>query len=606
MLAVPSEDGATEEEIEYPDYPTIARLYAEMVVSEDIPACRYVKQACKRYLAMLKEAAKPKAWYYFSDAWVVDACDFIEKLALPTGGDTFILQPWQIWLLAAIFGFRRNDPDAPEDHGARLVREVYIEVPRGCGKSALAAAIGLYCWLNEDEKGSQIFIGAPKEEQARYVFKPMSDMTTETPEFQSHYGIDVTMQRLRRHDDPAAQVRMISSIASREDGANPHVVIMEELHEQDEDLFNVMDSSLGKRVNNLFISITTAGKRAHGVCWSTRKRLINVLAKLSDQPAFFGTIYTLDDEEIKDKRIAHDPKRWPKAIPMWGITLSRSFLTDEMEKARQQSEARVLEVERTRLNIWSNGAGGLISDENWAACENKELDILDFRGEVAFIGADLGSKNDLSSIAIIFERDGKLAIFNEHFVPSKSKSFLHEEIGPLYSGWCRPPGDGRPSWLTMTNGPITDYNVIEARIRLWCKLFDVRYIGFDTYQSNQILSSLFNDGLPAGQVAPGVKTVSDPTKDLLARIEGGLLEHNGDPVMRWMAMNVCGYFDKRGNVLAQKEDEKSVYKIDGFAALINANVARMDAMLDVPKKWKSVYEIRGGLAGDDDDEPESA
>lgn len=609
MLAVPSEDGTTEEEIEYPDYPTIARLYAEMVVAEDIPACRYVKQACKRYLTMLKEAAKPKALFYFSDAWAVDFCDFFDKLAVPTGGkagDTLVAQPWQIWEFCALFGFRRNDPDYPNEIGARLVREIYLEEPRGQGKSPKAAAIGLYCWLNEDEVGSQIFIGAPKEDQARYVFDPMSIMVTETPELQSHYGIHVTSKLMRKHGDPAAKVRMISSIADREDGANPHVVIMEELHAQDESLFNVMDSSLGKRVNNLFVSITTAGNRAQGVCWNTRKRLINVLAGIADEPSFFGVIYTLDDEEIKDKRIAHDPARWIKCNPMWGITLSPTSLKERLAKAKAQSEAAVLEFERTRLNIWSNGAGGLISDENWAACENKELDILDFRGEVAFIGADLGSKNDLSSISIIFEREGKLAIFNEHFVPSKSKSFLHEEIGPLYSGWCRPPGEGRPAWLTMTNGPITDYNVIEARIRLWCKLFDVRYIGFDTYQSNQILSSLFNDGLPAGQVAPGVKTVSDPTKDLLARIEGGLLEHTGDPVMRWMAMNVCGYFDKRGNVLAQKEDEKSVYKIDGFAALINANVARMDAMLDVPKKWKSVYEIRGGLAGEDDDEPESA
>jgi phage terminase large subunit-like protein len=597
-LAVPSEDGTAEEEVEYPDYPTIAKLYAEMVVSDDIPACRYVKQACKRYLDMLKVAAKPRSGFYFSDAWSVDVCDFFDKMAVPTGGrkgDKLVAQPWQIMGFCHIFGFRRNNPDYPNEIGARLVREVYWEVPRGSGKSPTAAVLGLYCWLNEDEVGSQIFIGAPKEEQARYVFDPMSVMVKNTPELQEHYGIDVTKKLMTRHNDAAAKVRMISSIADREDGANPHVVIMEELHAQDEGLFNVMDSSLGKRINNLFISITTAGNRAQGVCWNTRKRLINVLAGIADEPSFFGVIYTLDDNEIKDKRIAHDPKRWIKCNPMWGITLSPSSLMERLAKAKTQSEAAVLEFERTRLNIWSNGAGGLISDENWAACEVKGLDILDFRGETAFIGADLGSKNDLSSIGIIFERDGKLAIFNEHFVPSKSKSFLHEEMGPLYTGWVK------TGHLTMTNGPITDYNVIEDRIRLWCSLFDVRYIGFDSYQSNQILSSLYNDGIPCGQVAAGVKTVSDPTKDLLARIEGALLEHDGNPVTRWMAMNVCGYFDKRGNVLAQKDDQHSIYKIDGFAALINANVARMDAMLDAPKKWKSVYEIRGGLAGEENE-----
>ena len=162
-----------------------------------------------------------------------------------------------------------------------------------------------------------------------------------------------------------AKVRMISSIADREDGANPHVVVMEELHAQDEALFNVMDSSLGKRVNNLFLSITTAGNRAMGICWNTRKRLINVLKKTIDEPSFFGLIFTLDPEESKDKRIAHNPELWPKANPMWGITLFKSSLLERYSKAKAQSPAAILEFERTRLNIWSDGAGGLIATEDW-------------------------------------------------------------------------------------------------------------------------------------------------------------------------------------------------------------------------------------------------
>lgn len=998
MLAVPDETGAVEE-VEYPDYPTIARRYCEMVLAEEIPACIYVKQACQRYLDMLAEVGKARAKFYFSDAWAVDACDFFDKITVPSGGRkgaTLIAQPWQIWVMCALFGFRRNDPDAPNEIGVRLVREVYLEVPRGSGKalaldtpiptpsgwttmgqikvgdevfsqdgsvtrvlnatdvmldhqcyrmtfsngetviadadhlwlteahvnqpsvrvgramrrfrgpsiserniggrrywyaqfwgrqkyygvvgvddvavmkafdadaaldlqrhpvgndnmkrvrttreiaetltygnrgdwnhsvdmpspiqgrgtlpldpyllgawlgdgdsdgarltcskldgpfwidrinevgfqaspkendtrigirsgfraalraagllgnkhipdaylrasaedrlaviqglmdtdgtcsadgttqeftscnerlargfcellaslgirhslrdrpaklygrvvgisyrvrfcvrrddwavfrmprklermrgadgpkawrnntvqivgcepvdsvpvrcisvehpsqmflfgrtmlpthnSPFSAVIALYCWLNEDENGSQIFIGAPKEEQARYVFDPMSVMITETPGLIDHYGIDVTRKMLRKNGDPAAKVRMISSIADREDGANPHVVVMEELHAQDEGLFNVMDSSLGKRPNNLFISITTAGNRAQGVCWATRKRVIDTLAKVRQEPSLFGVIYTLDPEEVKDKRIAHDPARWIKANPMWGITLSKSSLLERFEKAKAQSEAAVLEFERTRLNIWSNGAGGLISDENWTACENSKLDLLDFKGEEAFIGGDLGSKSDLSSIGIIFESGAKIAVFNEHFVPSKSKTFLHEEFGPLYDGWVRQKA------MTVTHGPVTDYDFIEERIRRWCDLFDVRAIVFDGYQSNQILARLYEDGLPAMSVQPGTKTVSDPTKDLLARIEGGLLEHDGNPVTRWMAMNVVGYPDQRGNIVAKKDDPNSPYKIDGFAALINANVARMDAMLDLPKKWTSVYEMRGGMVGDD-------
>lgn len=591
-LDVPRSDD-TFEPVEFPDYTSIALSYCEMVLSGEVPACLYVKQGCQRFLDMYAAALQPDALYYYSDAWACDFLSFFEKLRLPSGGkvgDTFVAQPWQILIGCATFGFRRNDPDSPNEIGARLVREVYIEIPRGSGKSPLSAAIGLYCWLNEGENGSQIFIGGPKEEQARYVFDPMSAMVENTPGLKEAYDLDVTKNQISRKTDVMAKVRMISSIAQREDGANPHVVIMEELHAQDEALFNVMDSSLGKRVNNLFISITTAGNRAQGVCWNTRKRLVAVLKGDTQEDSFFGLIYTLDAEESKEKRIAHDPSRWLKANPMWGITLSKTSLMERLVKAKSQSPAAVLEFERTRLNIWSDGAGSLISTESWDALANKALDVMAYRGRRAWIGADLASKRDISSIAILIddpEDTNKVALHCEHFVPSQCETFKHSEFGPMYDSWVK---NGH---LTVTHGPVTNYGKIEARLRFWCTIFDVQALVFDNYQSNQIVSSMYDDHYPAMQMQPGVKTVSDPFKDLQAKIEGALLEHDGNPVTGWMVANVVGYFDKRDNVLPQKESPNSPYKIDVVAAMVAANVARADKMLDIEKKKKSIYEKRG-------------
>lgn len=594
--------GETEQEdattLEFPDYPGIAKAYCEMILAEEVPACLFIKQAAQRYLDMLEEAQKPDALFYFSDAWACDFLDFFEKLHLPSGGkkgDKFAAQPWQIWIGCATFGFRRNDPDSPNEIGARLVREVYIEVPRGSGKSPFSAVIGLYCWLNEEENGSQIFIGAPKEDQARYVFDPMSVMIETTPGLKDYYEIDVTKKKLTRTSDPMAKVRMISSIADREDGANPHVVIMEELHAQDEDLFNVMDSSLGKRINNLFVSITTAGNRAQGVCWSTRKRLINVLAGQAEEPSFFGLIFTLDKHECEDKKLAHDPERWIKCNPMWGITLSKTSLMERFEKAKAQSPAAVLEFERTRLNIWSNGAGGLIDQEQWENCKDESFDLNEHKGKTAWIGVDLASKNDICSMALLIDDDdpSRISVYSEHFVPTRCPTFNHSEFGPMYDNWVK---NGH---MDLTRGFVTDYNVIEERIRWACEVFDVQAIVFDSYQSNQIISNLVDDGMPAMQMQPGVKTVSDPAKDLFAKIGAGLLRHDGNPVMSWMASNVVGFYDKRGNVLPQKESPNSPYRIDGIAAAIAANVARADKMLEIKRKKKSVYETRG-LHGSED------
>lgn len=576
----------------YPDYPGIARRYCEMVVSRELDVCLYVRQACDRYLKMLAAAGKPGTPYYFSPEWACDVCDFFDKMPRSKGGRPgalLVCQPYQIWEFCAIFGFRRDDPVFPETHGMRLVRDVYLEEPRGSGKSERLAVIALYCFTCESEEGSQIFIGAPKEDLAKKVFEPIKAMIDKTPDLKDHFGLGITVKRVTKAGDRSAQITMVSSISEREDGHDPHVVIMEELHSQDEGLYRVMQSSLGKRTNNLFVSITTAGLRASGVCWRVRDRLINTLAGRNLEPSFFGVIFTVDAEDVEDERNLAKPETWRKANPMWGISLDPSSIHEAWGKAKNTSPADIIEFYRTRLNHWTNANGGLIFPEHWKACFNPKLKLDDFRGATCWIGADLGSKNDLTAIGIIFARGRRIQIFNRYFIPERAAGFGKESVGAMYRGWVD------QGWLTTTPGAVTDYGFVEVAIREWCEKFDPLAIVFDKYQSNQILSALYNDGLPAIQMNPGTMAVSDPAKDFLAHIEAGTLEHDGNPVTEWMAMNVVGHLDKRGNILPQKEDPNSDNKIDGIAALIEANAVRLDTMLDIkPKRRPSAYNARGG------------
>ena len=267
---------------------------------------------------------------------------------------------------------------------------------------------------------------------------------------------------------------------------------------------------------------------------------------------------------------------------------------DRYTKAKAQSPAAMLEFERTRLNIWSNGAGGLVDPENWKKCHNPGLDREDFKGKRCWVGGDLASKNDITAAGLMFNENGKVQVFNRYYIPEYSKAFKDSEIGPLYQGWVD------SGHLITTQGSITDYNAIELDIREWAEDHDMVVAMFDKYQSNQILANLYNDGLPAMGMGSGINTISDPAKDFFALIEGGVLEHDSHPVTEWMAMNVVGYVDTRENLLPKKEDPNSPYKIDGIAALIAANTARLDLQLNVDVKKPSVYHERGLLGFDDD------
>jgi len=537
---------------------------------------------------MLRAADEGNVPYFFSEHWAVDVCDFAEKTPHLEGvwDDEFIvLEPAQCFWLCAIFGFRRKA------NGHRLTSHVYMEIPRKSGKSLLIGIIAIYCFTCEGENGSQVYIGAPKEDQADKVYGPIKAIVDREKDLQHNFGLRTTLKRISKEGDHLAFIKKISSKAETEDGHNPHVVVMEELHAQQPELYEVMESATGARANLLFLSIGTAGRLATGVGWEERKKLINVLEGHEQLPHWFGVIYTLDEEDYENEENLFTDKMIQKANPMYGISILPERVKEFMENSRG-NPSKMIEVKRTRFNIWSGAAGDLINLQDWLACSQDNLSMDSLHGEKCWIGGDLSSKNDITAAVALIPVGGRMASFEQYFIPEESRSLMKESVGGLYRGWLE------AGHLTATPGAIVDYAYIEQTIRDWCELFDVQAIVFDAYQSNQILASLYADALPALQMGPGTKNISDPTKDLMAQIEGHSLIHAGNPVTEWMSQNVKGYFDERGNVLPKKESKNSDYKIDGFAAMVMANAARLDHTLEVEKPWKSVYEARGVLGSE--------
>ena len=78
-------------------------------------------------------------------------------------GELFKLEPWQEHdIVRPLFGWRRAD-------GTRRFRIAYIEISRKNGKSTLAAAIGNYLFLADDEPGAEVYTAATKRDQAKIV-----------------------------------------------------------------------------------------------------------------------------------------------------------------------------------------------------------------------------------------------------------------------------------------------------------------------------------------------------------------------------------------------------------------------------------------------------
>ena len=208
----------------------------------------------------------------------------------------------------------------------------------------------------------------------------------------------------------------------------------------------------------------------------------------------------------------------------------------------------------------------------------------DFKGRAAWVAVDLASKDDLASVSLVFydSDDDTLTGFSRFYLPRDTVFDDPQRKAHLMS-WAE------SGLLTLTDGNLIDYDRIEDDIRKLATDFDVRVIAFDPYQSTQITGRLANDDLPATTIPVTVATMSDPAKDLEARIKAGKFRHDGNPILRWNASNVTVKRDLKGNIFPRKDRPNSPHKIDGVVALIIA-IGRF--LADAQVAERSVYHSR--------------
>ena len=77
------------------------------------------------------------------------------------------------------------------------------------------------------------------------------------------------------------------------------------------------------------------------------------------------------------------------------------------------------------------------------------------------------------------------------------------------------------------------------------------------------------------KVRQGAVTLSAPLKELkrMTMADPPLIDHRGDPVLRWMVSCLVPYTDAAGNVKPDKQRSRG--KIDGVSALVTALYVQM-------------------------------
>lgn len=544
-------------------YPNVnaANQYARDIVRGKTVACRYVIDACQRHLDDLAKEKTKKFLYRFDKDLAEKAAKFIQLLPHTKGEWAFkrmpiTLEPWQLFIVCSAFGWVRKGTKL------RRFREVYTEIPRKNGKSAISAGVALFCFTCDDEFGAEVYSGATTEKQAWEVFRPARLMCKRTPALCDAFGVEVNASNMNRPEDGA---RLEPLIGNPGDGASPSCAIVDEYHEHDTDaLYTTMLTGMGARRQPLMWAITTAGYNIEGPCYDKRREVIEMLNGTVPNDELFGVIYTVDEGDDWT-----DPAVLRKANPNMGVSVYSDFLLSQQKRA--MNNARQANVFKTKhLNIWVSARAAYFNLVSWRNCEDETLTIEQFEGQPCYLSFDLARKLDMNSMVRIFTRDidGRrhyYCIAPKFWVPYDtvySTDTDHQRTAERFQKWVN------SGHLDVTEGAEIDYRVILEEAKAVNRQNPVEESAIDPHGATNLSHHLADEGLSPITIVQNYTNMSDPMKELEAAIEAGRFHHDGHPILTWCISNVVGKHLPGNDDVVRPIKEHSENKIDGATALI--------------------------------------
>ena len=481
------------------------------------------------------------------------AAGFLGRLKVtegPRAGQAFALQSWQRLIVDRLY--------ATGDDGRRLIRTCCIWLPRGNGKTTLAAGLGLlHLFGPQADAAGQVVVAAADRGQASIAYSHAKRFV----EFDQHLSkITRTTDSNKTiwHDKSGSTFKAISAEAYSKHGMNVSLLIADEVHcwpvGEGRALWKTLTQSMGKRDQPLIISISTAGEGMNSLAWDMWDYSHKVARGEIDDPTFLPIIFAADPKD--DWR---SEETWRKANP----ALASGFRSlEEMRNEARRCEHFPADQEafkRYYLNVWSDGAASPWIDLGLYDEAGATIDEADLEGRRCYLGVDLSSTQDLTAVVAAFpDDDGGYAILCRFFVPAENIKRRSDRDKVPYVLW-RDQGH-----LTPTPGNVVDYDAVCAEILDMHDRFDVAEIVIDRWNSSAVTSRLAESGIEVALFGQGFASMAPALKELERTILNKQFRHGGNPILRWNFQNVVIEQDAAANQKFTKA--KAAEKIDGAVA----------------------------------------
>jgi phage terminase large subunit-like protein len=559
------------------------QIYVDGVLDGSIVSGELTRLAVKRYQRDLNNKQ-----YYFDEKAARHAIHFFETFLHHTtgrwAGNLFILEPWQVFIIANIFGFKKHD-------GTRRFRIAYNEVARKNGKSTLAAGIGVYCLIADNESRAEVFSAATKKDQAKIVFSEAKRMIKSSPDLKRFAKILVHNISV---SETYSKFEALGADSDTMDGLNIHCAIIDELHaHKSREMWDVLLTATGARSQPLIFSITTAGfdKSEASICWLQHEYSGKILKGEIEDDSYFAFIATLNDGDKWE-----DEKNWKKSNPNLGVSLNIEDLRQEADRAKK-APTSLNPFLRYKMNIWTAAEKSWLTGDQWNACNLGEIDPLSLEGKVCYLGMDLAKKVDTSALVLVFPPENETdnyIVLPFIFLPGETLADRQRTERIPWLDWKK------RNLIFTTQGKVTQIEEILDMIEILDGRYQIKDIMYDRWRAPEILPQLEeigwsadpNDSLASRYLiehGQGFKDMSPAIRNLEELAISGRINHGGHEVLAWQVSCVAISEDDAGNVKFSKRKSKG--KID---AVVSLAMAAYRAKVH-PQEEKSVYDERGIL-----------
>lgn len=327
-----------------------------------------------------------------------------------------------------------------------------------------------------------------------------------------------------------------------------------------------------RKLKECLISIiTTAGSTIGGACHQLYNYCVSVLESQTeaDEKMFIYIAQMDKDDDIWDS------KNWVKANPLADSDPTMiENIQDDALKAKSMGGKTLADFMTKALNIWvTNNDDQYIDADKWKECA-ADLTLEDMRGKECYVGLDLSSGGDLTSLALEFPIvvDGvqKYFIHSHSFIPSERlQEHIETDLAP-YQIWAK------NGLLTTTTGFKTDYKFIIKYMQDLKEQYDIKYkmICYDPHNADVFLSDLEIFGCDVVEIIQSARNLNQPTVDFKLEVNAcNVLYNRSNGLLTWSAINAKLEYNSFGECKVTKN--LRVKRIDPIDAIIDAHKMAM-------------------------------